>query len=47
MMTASESIVSMNAHTALITDFEQATVNNQLIIFSGSKDGCLKAWRLD
>ena len=39
-------IVFGDAHKDAITSFQQATINNESFLFSGSKDSQLKAWRV-
>jgi hypothetical protein len=39
-------IVFADAHKDAITSFQQATINNESFLFSGSKDSQLKAWRV-
>ena len=44
IITQTNAIWGVNAHSAQITDFEQTQWNNQSILFSAGKDGFIKAW---
>ncbi len=47
VLTQSATLLALNAHTATITSFECANINNLPFIFSGARDGFLKAWKLE
>lgn len=47
VLTQSSAVLAINAHSAAITSFEHASINNLPILFSGAKDGFLKAWKLE
>ncbi len=47
VITQTQTILSLNAHVARISDFELASINGQQILFSASEDGWLKAWPID
>jgi len=42
----SSEILCNDAHRDVITSFQQATINNESYLFSGSRDSQLKAWSL-
>jgi hypothetical protein len=46
IITQSSEILCNDAHRDVITSFQQATINNESYLFSGSRDSQLKAWSL-
>lgn len=47
IVTQSSEVVCPEAHRDVITSFEQASINNETILFSGSRDAQLKAWKVE